>query len=796
MVSSFEELKTIIETCKQEAIVEHHNYVFVEEIILKFLQTHKIPDVIKSMYEKNIELFKKKLIDIIKFRKENETKVSDTVIFHPDVENFLEIFKTLELVTAYDVTDANMYCLMLLAIPESSCQTLKIIFDSCGLDNKFLSLVQQHLETMDLLNSTSLLDMFSDLGNAFKNINKIDDENGNSSIPPITLTGSYQIHPINMGITTNEESSELKDYCIDVCELVKDKNWTKLIGREQEIEEIQQILLRKDKPNLILIGEPGIGKTKLVQGFASAINKKKVHPFFEKYKVYELNLLELISGTSLRGQFEERLNNIIKEIKKLGNVILYIDEIHMIRNDNNSNADRMDIASILKPLLTSGTIRVIGSTTNEEYMASFSKDKALQRRFQNIYLSEPSIDETAKILKGIKVKYESFHNVFYSAKIINLIINLADKYMIDKNFPDKAIELLDTIGAYCNFKKNEKNEKNTLTKYKISDNDVFNVISEILKMPITQLTTSEQEKLKSLKDEMMKVVIGQEKAIDGIINGVMISKAGLRERNKTALTLFFKGATGVGKTECVKTLANVLGIPLFRYDMSEFMEEHTVSKLIGSPPGYKGYEDGRAGSGLLINQVKTNPHCIILLDEIEKANPKVLNIFLQIMDNGRLTSSSGIEADFSNAFIFMTSNVGATASHKMASIGFGVKEEENGSDVIFNESFSPEFRNRLDGSVTFNNLSNEVLNTITEKFLIELKNILEAKKVKLLYDTSVTKYISSKAEKENLGARPIKRIIHNEIKNVISKELVYGKLVNGGKLTISTKEKGLSFNFK
>lgn len=249
-------------------------------------------------------------------------------------------------------------------------------------------------------------------------------------------------------------------------------------------------------------------------------------------------------------------------------------------------------------------------------------------------------------------------------------------------------------------------------------------------------------------------------------------------------------------TECVKTLANVLGIPLFRYDMSEFMEEHTVSKLIGSPPGYKGYEDGRAGSGLLINQVKTNPHCIILLDEIEKANPKVLNIFLQIMDNGRLTSSSGIEADFSNTFIFMTSNVGATASHKMASIGFGVKNEENGSDIIFNESFSPEFRNRLDGSVTFNNLSNEVLNTITEKFLIELKNILETKKVKLLYDTSVTKYISSKAEKENLGARPIKRIIHNEIKNVISKELVYGKLVNGGKLTISTKEKGLSFNFK
>lgn len=788
MVSSFEALKTIIDSCKDDAQKHNQNYVFVEEIILKFLETYSMPDIIKSRYLKNVNELKNKLSIAIKFRRENNVIVSDEVLFHPDIENFLQIFKALELVTSYDNNDENMYCLMLLSIHESECQTLKQIFYSCGFDQNFLAFVQQHLETMDLLNSNSLSELFTDLEKSLKtHIDKTDNN---------TINSSFQIPLLNIGGMNNDESYNIEDYCIDVCNLVKDKNWTKLIGRENELEEIQQILLRKDKPNLILIGDPGVGKTKLIQGFASAINNKKVHSFFEKYKVYELNLLELVSGTTLRGQFEERLNNVIKHIKKLGNVILYIDEIHMIRNENGNNADRMDIASILKPLLTSGTIRVIGSTTNEEYMSSFSKDKALQRRFQNIYLSEPNSEETFKILKGIKSKYEKFHNVSYSVKIINLIIELADKYMPDKNFPDKAIELLDTIGAYCNFKKNEKNEKNALTKYKINDIDVFNVISEILKLPVTQLTASEQEKLKNLKEEMLKVIIGQEKAIDGIINGIMISKAGLRERNKTALTLFFKGSTAVGKTECVKTLSNLLGIPLFRYDMSEFMEEHTVSKLIGSPPGYKGYEDGRAGSGLLINQVKSNPHCIILLDEIEKANPKVLNIFLQIMDNGRITSSSGIEADFSNAFIFMTSNIGATVSHKMASIGFGAKNEENGSDVIFNDSFSPEFRNRLDGAVTFNNLTSEVLNKITEKFLIELKNILEAKKVKLNYDTSVTEYISSKAEKENLGARPIKRIIHNEIKNIISKELVYGKLVKGGKLTISTTEKGLIFNFR
>lgn len=778
-------MKVLIDSCKVDSINQHSNYVFLEEFVLKFLETNKIPNVFNKNFDKKINLFKSKLKEAIKFRKENEVKISDEIIFHPDIENFLQVFKMLEVIAAFDMSEDNWYCLFLLAIHESTSQTLRQLFYNSGFDEEFIAFLQEHLELINFAETNDLKSfLLGTMATDSQNSGAVKDEDG-------ILPQRLPLFAFDMKGTQGEETN-LKDYTTDICELVKDKSWTKLIGREKELEEIQQILLRKDKPNLILIGEPGVGKTKLVQGFANAINKKKVHSFFQDYKVYELNLLELISGTSLRGQFEERLNGIFKEIKKLGNVILYIDEIHMIKNDN-SSAERMDIASILKPLLTSGQIRIIGSTTNEEYMGSFAKDKALQRRFQNCFINAPSPEQTLTILKGIKTKYEQFHHVSYSTKILNLIIDLSSRYMTDKNFPDKAIELMDTIGAFCNF---QKNEKNSLTIYKITDTDVYKVISEILKMPVVNLTTSEQEKLKFLKEEMMKVVIGQEKAIDGIVNGVMISKAGLRERNKTALTLFFRGATAVGKTECVKTLSTVLGIPLFRYDMSEFMEEHTVSKLIGSPPGYKGYEDGRAGSGLLINQVKSNPYCIILLDEIEKANPKVLNIFLQIMDNGKLTSSSGIEADFSNAFIFMTSNVGATVSHKMASIGFGASREDNGSDVVFNDTFSPEFRNRLDGAILFNNLTNEVLNKITEKFLIELKNILETKKVKLVYDTSVLEYISSKAEAERLGARPIKRIIHNEIKNVISKELVYGKLVNGGKLTISVKEKGLCFNFK
>ena len=332
-------------------------------------------------------------------------------------------------------------------------------------------------------------------------------------------------------------------------------------------------------------------------------------------------------------------------------------------------------------------------------------------------------------------------------------------------------------------------------KYKVETNDVYMVLSDILKIQVSNLSKSEQDRLKNLGSDLNSLIIGQERAIEKIVNGIIISKSGLRERNKTALTLFLKGKTGIGKTFCIQKLSELLNIPLFRYDMSEFMEEHSVSKLIGSPPGYKGYEDGRAGSGLLINQIKSNPNCIILFDEIEKAHPKVQNIFLQLMDNGKLTSSSGVEADFSNAFVFMTSNIGANQSHRMKHIGFGSNADENASDTFFDESFSPEFRNRLDGAITFNDLTDEVLNKITENTLLELKTLLESKKVKTSYNKDVVDYIAQKAKEENLGARPIKRIIHNEIKNIISKELVYGKLSSGGKLAISMKDKELVFSY-
>ena len=786
----FMELKDVIDRCKTNAQKKGEVCLYMEDVLIEFFCTQKLPKYL-SKYKYKILSLVEKLHTIKNNRIEAQVVANcdfksihlddGEIYFHPTIYDFFQVYSMIEsnmVLVEFKDPQEKLYSLIILTIFFSQDLMLKSAFDAAGLTDKIIRDIQDHA-------IKCVADMSQTLNNVLHNslVKMLDDEFPDDD--------SFQVLP-GIRITKGgrpadaEIKSYLETYCTNLTNVVQSKGWSKLIGRENELKEIEEVLLRKDKPNAILVGEAGIGKTKIVQGFAKQIAQKKCHDQFKDYEVWELNILELTSGTIMHGQFEERVNGIIKEIQQKQKVILYIDEIHNIKNDNDNV---MDIAEMMKPILSTGEVRIIGSTTEEEYRRSIGKDVALERRFKTIHIKEPTTDETITILKGIKGSYEKYHKVSYGLPIIKQVVDLSEKYLVNRRFPDKAIELLDTIGAYCR-------SKNIEDGYKVSSDDVNTIVSRLANLPKITLETSEIERMKTLGDKIKEKIVGQDTAIDSLLDGVMISKSGLRERNKTALTLFFKGPSGVGKTETVKQLAENLNIPLFRYDMSEYMEEHTVSKLIGTPPGYVGYENGRAGSGLLVNQVKANPYCIVLLDEIEKANSKVLNVFLQVMDNGKLTSSSGNEADFSNVFLFMTSNVGATASHKMASIGFGADKDKNASDEFFNSSFSPEFRNRLDGAISFNNLSNEVMSKITNNELDELKKILATKKVKLSYDTLVVDYISRKASEENLGARPIKRIIHNEIKNIISKEIVYGKLAKGGKLAISIDEQNrLKFKY-
>jgi len=791
-------LKNIIDDCKNFAKVRKVNCVFIEDLLLNIFVTTGVPAG-SPILNSDINKLKLALSEMVDDRQKNPAVQDDWVrdfndiAIHPMCIEFVISYGCLEQILndnkniqkLSDRESVFYHTILLIMtindpfyqalVKEAKIKTSKLF----QIKKKFN--ISSYRINIPMSSEFELKDNEEDDSDDFELTNddlfdELDKLIGEDNKP------KAKVKLVSPDSDERPEHQSKVSFTTDINKKVKGKGITKLIGREKELTDLQEILLRKDKPNAILIGSSGVGKTKLVDGLASLINKKKCNPSLKDYHIYELRLGELLSGTSYHGALEQRMVSLFESLRR-ENSILFIDEIHMLKTQNTSS----DIPNLLKTLLTSD-VKVIGATTPEEYAISFEKDKALQRRFQSLYINEPSYDETLKIVKGVSKSYEEYHGVKFGAKIQKLIVDLSDKYISSSSFPDKAIEVMDTLGA-------KHHKFDDTTKYQINELDVYDAVSKMVNIPKLQIATDEIEKLKNLKSDMLTKIIGQDNAIDKIVDGIMISKSGLRERNKIALSLFFKGPTGCGKTETIKVLADLLGIPLFRYDMSEYMEEHSISKLIGSPPGYVGYQDGRAGSGLLINQIKHNPNCIILLDEIEKAHPRVLNLFLQVMDNGRITSSSGVEADCSHAYLFMTSNIGATVSHKMAHIGFGANADEDASDDFFNSSFSPEFRNRLDGAVSFNQLNKEVMNKITDNALIELKNILESKKIKLKYDNDVVEYISGKAESEKLGARPIKRIIHNEIKNVISKEIVYGKLVKGGKLTIINDNKKLSFKY-
>lgn len=580
----------------------------------------------------------------------------------------------------------------------------------------------------------------------------------------------------------------LKTYCVNLNEKAKEGKIDPLIGREEEVETITQITARRNKHNVIMIGDPGVGKTQVAEGIAKRIVDGQVPEVLANKTIWSLDISSIVAGTRFRGDFEERMKQVISALSASPNTIVFIDEIHMLMGAGSGGQGAMDAANLLKPALSRGDIRCIGSTTLEEYRKHFEKDRALARRFQKLEICEPSIADTKRILIGLLPHYEKFHGVKYSIDAVNLAVDLSDKYIRDRFLPDKAIDIIDSVGARERIKPLE-DRVNLIDMEQIRAE-----VSKIAKVPVDAEKEDDKLKLKNLESNLKGSVFGQDLAIESLFNAVCISRSGLRKENKTLGAYLFTGPTGSGKTESARQLAEQLSIPLVRFDMSEFQEKHTISRFIGAPAGYVGFGDGAAGDGLLTGAIDKHPHCVLLIDEVEKAHQDVLNIFLQVMDNGSLSNQSGKDINFRNVFLIFTSNLGAVEMEKEA-IGFGnpIKEGEDTSAV--NRFFSPEFRNRLDAVVPFSKLTLEVMHKILDKFIVELNLLSKVKNVSIVFDTYAKQWLIDKGFDSKMGARPLDRVINEHVKKPISKEILFGKLSQtGGAAIFTVKDDKLVFN--
>ncbi len=547
-----------------------------------------------------------------------------------------------------------------------------------------------------------------------------------------------------------------------------------LISRDLEVQRIIQVLSRRRKNNVVLVGEPGVGKTAIVEGFALRVYEKKVPPLLQDCNIYALDMGSLLAGTKYRGDFEGRLKETIRRLSELKNPILFVDEIHTLVGAGSASGSTLDASNILKPVLMEGKIRCIGATTYEEFRNHFDKDRALSRRFQRLDINEPSVSETVAIMEGIKGYYEEFHGVSYTKEAISKAAELSAKYINDRHLPDKAIDVIDEAGAL--------NKVNQSPSKVIGVNDIERVVASIAKIPVKQLSESDTKRLQNLARELKARVFGQDKAIDTVVRAINRSKAGLSNTDKPIGSFLFTGPTGVGKTELSRQLSVILGIKFIRFDMSEYMERHTVSRLIGAPPGYVGFDQG----GLLTESIRKHPHAVLLLDEIEKAHEDVFNILLQIMDYATLTDNNGKKADFKNIILIMTSNAGATEMAKGV-VGFGDRTTDKvaKTEEAVRRIFSPEFRNRLDAIVNFNPLSKEVMLSIVDKFIRELQQKLTDKKVTLTVTNKAREWLAEKGFDPMHGARPLSRLIQEGITDKLSEELLFGALHKGGLVKVS-----------
>jgi ATP-dependent Clp protease ATP-binding subunit ClpA len=559
-----------------------------------------------------------------------------------------------------------------------------------------------------------------------------------------------------------------------------------LIGREDEVTRVVQVLSRRRKNNPLLVGESGVGKTAVAEGLAKLIVEGNVPDVLADSEIYSLDLGALLAGTKYRGDFEKRFKALLAELKKNEHAILFIDEIHTIIGAGAASGGVMDASNLLKPVLTSGQLRCIGSTTYQEYRGIFEKDRALSRRFQKIDVDEPDVETTYKILKGLKSRFEDHHELRYSDKALKAASELAGRYINDRYMPDKAIDVIDEAGAYQRLQPASKRKK------MIQVQDMEKVVASIAKIPPKHVTNSDIDALKSLEANLKMVVFGQDKAIDTLATAIKLSRAGLGEEEKPIGSFLFAGPTGVGKTEVSRQLAKIMGIELLRFDMSEYMERHTVSRLIGAPPGYVGFDQG----GLMTEAVAKNPHCVLLLDEIEKAHPDVFNLLLQVMDHGTLTDNNGRKADFRNVILIMTTNAGAQEMSR-ASIGFTEQDHSTDGMEIIKKSFTPEFRNRLDGIIQFGALPPEIIRTVVDKFLVELQVQLDEKNVLLHVDDNARDWFVAHGYSESMGARPMARLIQEKLKKALAEDILFGELASaGGDVYVSAEDDDIKLSIE
>ena len=584
----------------------------------------------------------------------------------------------------------------------------------------------------------------------------------------------------------SEQGDEaLKSYCVNLNEKAENGKIDPLIGRRSEIDRTIQILCRRSKNNPLFVGDPGVGKTAIAEGLARRIVEGDVPDVLADGTIFALDMGSLLAGTRYRGDFEERVKAVINEVENYGGAILFIDEIHTVIGAGATSGGAMDASNLLKPALQAGTLRCIGSTTYKEYRGYFEKDRALLRRFQKIDINEPSVEDAVKILRGLKPYFEEHHKVRYTAEAIRSAVELADRYIHDRKLPDKAIDVIDETGAAQMLKPANRRRKT------LGVREVETVVAKIARIPPRSVSKSDKQVLQTLDRDLKAVVFGQDKAIRALASAIKLARAGLREPEKPIGCYLFSGPTGVGKTEVARQLADLMGVELVRFDMSEYMERHTVSRLIGAPPGYVGFDQG----GMMTDAIDQHPHAVLLLDEIEKAHPDVFNLLLQIMDHGKLTDHNGKSVDFRNVILIMTTNAGAQEMAKQ-SIGFerGLREGED--EEAIKRLFTPEFRNRLDSTIAFAHLTPEIMMQIVDKFLLQLEAQLQDRNVEIDATDAARRWLGEKGYDRAFGARPLGRIIQEHVKRQMSEEVLFGKLENGGRVTVDIKDDEVVFEYE
>ena len=579
-------------------------------------------------------------------------------------------------------------------------------------------------------------------------------------------------------VADSGKGSPLDQFTQNLNQLAKDGKIDPLIGRDSEVERVIQILCRRRKNNPLLVGEAGVGKTAIAEGLAWRITQGDVPEVLATSTVYSLDMGALLAGTKYRGDFEQRLKGVLKQLKDQPNAVLFIDEIHTLIGAGAASGGTLDASNLLKPALSNGAMKCIGATTFTEYRGIFEKDAALSRRFQKVDVVEPSVEQTVEILKGLKSRFEDHHNVKYALGALQAAAELSAKFINDRHLPDKAIDVIDEAGAAQRILPKNK-QKKTITRSEVEE-----IVAKIARIPPASVSNDDRSKLKSLDRDLKSVVFGQEPAIDALAASIKMARSGLGKGDRPIGSFLFSGPTGVGKTEVAKQLAYILGIELIRFDMSEYMERHAVSRLIGAPPGYVGFDQG----GLLTEAVTKKPHCVLLLDEIEKAHPDVYNVLLQVMDHGSLTDNNGRKADFRNVIIIMTTNAGAETMNK-STIGFTTTRQQGDEMADIKRLFTPEFRNRLDATVSFRALDESIIMRVVDKFLLQLEGQLSEKKVEVTFTDALRKHLAKKGFDPLMGARPMQRLIQDTIRRALADELLFGRLVDGGRLTVDVDDK-------